>query len=105
MGTLQAAQADNQLLALQSQQLSDLAAVPSAKDRADALEQARSAFAEASMTSCPNCAAAARSAHRIRDAWRSGGRTAGASSAGRRGARNAPCVFVSLLAYWIDIID
>jgi P-type conjugative transfer protein TrbJ len=46
-GALQAAQAGNQLLALQSQQLSDLVAVLSAKGRADALEQARSAAAEA----------------------------------------------------------
>ena len=44
---LQAAQAGNQLLALQSQQLSDLVAVLSAKSRADALEQARTASAEA----------------------------------------------------------
>ncbi len=40
-GALQAAQAGNQLLALQSQQLSDVVAVLSAKARADALEQAR----------------------------------------------------------------
>ena len=46
-GALQAAQAGNQLLALQSQQLSDLVAVLSAKSRADALEQARIASAEA----------------------------------------------------------
>lgn len=46
-GALQAAQAGNQLLALQSQQLSDLIAVLSAKARADALEQARLAAAEA----------------------------------------------------------
>ena len=46
-GALQAAQAGNQLMALQSQQLSDLVAVLSAKSRADALEQARSASAEA----------------------------------------------------------
>lgn len=46
-GALQAAQAGNQLLALQSQQLSDLVAVLSAKGRADALEQARAASAEA----------------------------------------------------------
>lgn len=45
-GALQAAQAGNQLLALQSQQLSDLVAVLSAKGRADALEQARGAAAE-----------------------------------------------------------
>jgi type IV secretion system protein TrbJ len=41
IGSLQAAQAGNQLLALHSQQLSDLAAVLAAKGRADALEQAR----------------------------------------------------------------
>ncbi len=46
-GALQAAQAGNQLLALQSQQLSDLVALLSAKSRADALEQARTASAEA----------------------------------------------------------
>ena len=46
-GALQAAQAGNQLMALQSHQLSDLVAVLSAKSRADALEQARSASAEA----------------------------------------------------------
>ncbi len=46
-GALQAAQAGNQLMALQSQQLSDLVAVLSAKSRADALEQARTASAEA----------------------------------------------------------
>ena len=46
-GALQAAQAGNQLLALQSQQLSDVVAVLSAKSRADALEQARTASAEA----------------------------------------------------------
>ena len=46
-GALQAAQAGNQLLALQSQQLSDVVAVLSAKSRADALEQARAASAEA----------------------------------------------------------
>ncbi|MET4236143.1 P-type conjugative transfer protein TrbJ [Bradyrhizobium sp. LA6.10] len=40
-GALQAAQAGNQLLALQSQQLSDVVAVLAAKGRADALEQAR----------------------------------------------------------------
>ena len=40
-GALQAAQAGNQLLALHSQQLSDLVAVLAAKGRADALEQAR----------------------------------------------------------------
>jgi len=47
-GSLQALQAGNQLLALQSQQLSDLIAMLAAKARADALEQARSATAEAS---------------------------------------------------------
>jgi len=46
-GALQAAQAGNQLLALHSQQLSDLVAVFSAKARADALEQARSVTTEA----------------------------------------------------------
>jgi type IV secretion system protein TrbJ len=46
-GALQAAQAGNQLLALQSQQLSDVVAVLSTKGRADALEQARDAAAEA----------------------------------------------------------
>jgi P-type conjugative transfer protein TrbJ len=45
-GALQAAQAGNQLLALQSQQLSDLVAVLAAKGRADALEQARVASTE-----------------------------------------------------------
>lgn len=45
-GALQAAQAANQLLALHSQQLSDLTAVLAAKARADALEQARVASAE-----------------------------------------------------------
>lgn len=45
-GALQAAQAGNQLLALQSQQLSDLVAVLAAKGRADALEQARVAATE-----------------------------------------------------------
>jgi len=45
-GALQAAQAGNQLLALQSQQLSDLVVVLSAKSRADALEQARAVSAE-----------------------------------------------------------
>ena len=45
-GALQAAQAGNQLLALQSQQLSDLTALMAAKARADALEQARTATAE-----------------------------------------------------------
>jgi len=46
-GALQAAQAGNQLMTLQSQQLSDLVAVLSAKSPADALEQARTASAEA----------------------------------------------------------
>ena len=46
-GALQAAQAGNQLLALQSQQISDLVAVLSAKARADALEQARTVTNEA----------------------------------------------------------
>jgi len=46
-GALQAAQAGNQLLALQSQQLSDLIAVLAAKARADALQQARDASTEA----------------------------------------------------------
>jgi P-type conjugative transfer protein TrbJ len=45
-GALQAAQAGNQLLALQSQQLSDLVAVVAAKSRADALEQSRVTAAE-----------------------------------------------------------
>ena len=46
-GALQASQAGNQLLALHSQQFSDLIAVLSAKARADALEQARSVTTEA----------------------------------------------------------
>jgi P-type conjugative transfer protein TrbJ len=46
-GALQAAQAGNQLLALQSQQLADLAAAIAAQGRAQALEAARSAAAEA----------------------------------------------------------
>lgn len=46
-GALQAAQAGNQLLALQSQQFSDLIAVVSAKARADALSQADTATTEA----------------------------------------------------------
>ncbi len=46
-GALQAAQAGNQLLALQSQQLSDVVAVISAKARADALAQADTATTEA----------------------------------------------------------
>jgi P-type conjugative transfer protein TrbJ len=45
-GALQAAQAGNQLLALEAQELSDLVAVLAAKGRADALEQARAASAE-----------------------------------------------------------
>ncbi|HVI53393.1 MAG TPA: P-type conjugative transfer protein TrbJ [Candidatus Sulfotelmatobacter sp.] len=45
-GALQAAQAGNQLLALQSEQLSDLTALVAAKSRADALEQARNAATE-----------------------------------------------------------
>ena len=44
-GALQATQAGNQLLALQSQQLSDLIAVISANGRADALSQAERATA------------------------------------------------------------
>lgn len=46
-GALQAAQAGNQLLAIQSQQISDLAAVMSAQGRADMLGAARAAAAEA----------------------------------------------------------
>lgn len=46
-GALQAAQAGNQLLALQSQQLADIAAVLAAQGRAQALESARNAAAEA----------------------------------------------------------
>lgn len=46
-GALQAAQAGNQLLALQSQQLSDLTAMMAAQGRAQSLEAARSATAEA----------------------------------------------------------
>lgn len=46
-GALQAAQAGNQLLALQSQQIGDLVAVIAASGRADALEAARVASAEA----------------------------------------------------------
>jgi P-type conjugative transfer protein TrbJ len=46
-GALQAAQAGNQLLALQSQQLGDLVAVIAASERADALEAARAASAQA----------------------------------------------------------
>lgn len=46
-GALQAAQAGNQLLALQSQQLADLTALVAAQGRAQALESARSAAIEA----------------------------------------------------------
>jgi len=46
-GALQAAQAGNQLLALQSQQLADLTAAIAAQGRAQALEAARAAAAEA----------------------------------------------------------
>jgi len=46
-GALQAAQAGNQLLALQSQQLADLTAAFAAQGRAQALDAARSAAAEA----------------------------------------------------------
>ena len=46
-GALQAAQAGNQLLALQSQQLADLTAAIAAQGRAEALEAARHAAAEA----------------------------------------------------------
>lgn len=46
-GALQAAQAGNQLLAIQSQQISDLAAVMSAQGRAEMLGAARAAAAEA----------------------------------------------------------
>ncbi|MGL3822769.1 P-type conjugative transfer protein TrbJ [Sphingopyxis sp. R3-92] len=46
-GALQAAQAGNQLLALQSQQLADLTAALAAQGRAQALDAARSAAAEA----------------------------------------------------------
>ena len=42
-GALQAAQAGNQLVALQSQQLADLTALMAAQGRAEALEQARQA--------------------------------------------------------------
>ena len=45
VGALQATQAGNQLLALQSQQLSDLIAVISANGRADALTEAERATA------------------------------------------------------------
>ena len=46
-GALQAAQAGNQLLALQSQQLADLTALVAAQGRAQALESARTAAIEA----------------------------------------------------------
>lgn len=46
-GALQAAQAGNQLLALQSQQLTDLAAALTAQGRAQTLDAARSAASEA----------------------------------------------------------
>ena len=46
-GALQAAQAGNQILAVQSQQLSDLAAAIAAQGRAQILDAARSAAAEA----------------------------------------------------------
>jgi type IV secretion system protein TrbJ len=46
-GALQASQAGNQLLALQSQQLADLTALVAAQGRAQALESARSAAIEA----------------------------------------------------------
>ena len=46
-GALQAAQAGNQLLAIQSQQIADLAAVMSAQGRAEMLDAARAAAAEA----------------------------------------------------------
>lgn len=46
-GALQAAQAGNQLLALQAQQLSDLTAVVAAQGRAQAIESARTAAIEA----------------------------------------------------------
>jgi P-type conjugative transfer protein TrbJ len=46
-GALQAAQAGNQLLALQSRQLSDVMAVLAANGRATALQQARDAATEA----------------------------------------------------------
>ncbi len=46
-GALQAAQAGNQLLALQSQQLGDLAAAITAQGRAEMLDAARAAAAEA----------------------------------------------------------
>jgi len=46
-GALQAAQAGNQLLAIQSQQIADLAAVMTAQGRAEMLDAARAAAAEA----------------------------------------------------------
>ena len=46
-GALQAAQAGNQLLALQSAQIADLTAAIAAQNRAEALEAARAASAEA----------------------------------------------------------
>jgi P-type conjugative transfer protein TrbJ len=46
-GALQAAQAGNQLLALQSQQISDLTALMAAQARADSIEAARQAAAQA----------------------------------------------------------
>jgi P-type conjugative transfer protein TrbJ len=46
-GALQAAQAGNQLLAIQSQQIADLAAVMTAQGRAEMLDAARGAAAEA----------------------------------------------------------
>lgn len=46
-GALQAAQAGNQLLALQSQQIADLTALVAAQSRAQALESARDAATEA----------------------------------------------------------
>jgi P-type conjugative transfer protein TrbJ len=46
-GALQAAQAGNQLLAIQSQQIADLAAIMTAQGRAEMLDAARAAAAEA----------------------------------------------------------
>jgi len=46
-GALQASQAGNQLLALQSQQLADLTALVAAQSRAQALESARQSAEEA----------------------------------------------------------
>ena len=46
-GALQAAQAGNQILAIQSQQIADLAAVMTAQGRAEMLDAARAAAAEA----------------------------------------------------------